>query len=62
MNIRKGAAMNKRYVSSRDDLAVSISLATAFAIVVAAAAAMWVWSVVSENMAAVTVESSPDIP
>ncbi len=54
--------MNKRYVPSRDDLAVSISLATAFAILVSAAAAMWVWSVVSENMAMVTVEGSPDIP
>lgn len=62
MNIYKGATMNKRYVPSRDDLAVSISLATAFAILVSAAAAMWVWSVVSENMAMVTVEGSPDIP
>lgn len=54
--------MNKRYVPSEDNLAVSLSLATVFAILVSAAAAMWVWSVVSENMAAVTVESSPDVP
>jgi hypothetical protein len=62
MNIGKGAAMNKRYVLSRDDLAVTLSLATAMAILITAVSAMWVWSVVSENMAMVTVEGSPDIP
>lgn len=54
--------MNKRYVLSRDDLAVTLSLATAMAILITAVSAMWVWSVVSENMAMVTVEGSPDIP
>lgn len=54
--------MNKRYVPSRDDLAVSLSLATALAILLSAAAAMWVWSMVLENMSTVTAESSLDIP
>lgn len=54
--------MNKRYVPSRDDLAVSLSLATAMVILISAAAAMWVWSLVSEHMVTVTVERSPDIP
>lgn len=54
--------MNKRNVLSRDDLAISLSLATAMAILITAVSAMWVWSVVSENMAMVTVEGSADIP
>jgi len=54
--------MNKRYVPSRDDLAVSLSLATALAILVSAAAVMWAWSMVLENMRAVTAESGLDIP
>ncbi len=54
--------MDKRYVPSRDDFAVSLSLVTALGILVLAAAAMWVWSMVSENMATVIVEKSQDIP
>lgn len=42
--------MSKRYVQSRDDLAVVISLAAAVGILVSAAVAMWVWSSFSETM------------
>lgn len=42
--------MSKRYVQSRDDLAVVISLAAAAGILVSAAVAMWVWSSFSETM------------
>ena len=54
--------MNKWSAPSQNDLAVSLSLATALAILVSAAAAMWVWSIVSENMATDSVESGVDIP
>lgn len=54
--------MNKRYVPSRDDLAVSLSLATAIAILVSSITAMWVWSMVSDNMMTVTVEKGSGIP
>lgn len=54
MGIEKGVderlGMSKRYVQSRDDLAVFISLATAVGILMSAAVAMWVWSSISENM------------
>ena len=42
--------MSKRYVHSRDDLAIVISLAAVVGILVSAAVAMWVWSSFSENI------------
>jgi hypothetical protein len=49
-------SMSKRYVQSRDDLAVFISLVAAVTILASASIAMWVWSSLSENMITVTVE------
>lgn len=43
--------MNKWSAPSQDNLIVSLSLATSLAILVSAAAAIWVWSVITENMA-----------
>lgn len=54
--------MNKWSALSQDNLVVSLSLATALAILVSAAAAMWVWSLVSENIAASSIEGSVDLP
>ncbi|MGE0642284.1 MAG: hypothetical protein AB7P24_01305 [Nitrospira sp.] len=39
--------MIKRYVRSRDDLAIAISLATALGIVLSAIVGVWLWSAVA---------------
>lgn len=54
--------MNNRYVHSRDDLAVCISLVAAVSILLSAVGAMWVWSSISDNRIAITIERDADIP
>lgn len=36
--------MSKRYLQSRDDVAIFISLATALGILLSAIVVMWIWS------------------
>ena len=36
--------MSKRYLQSRDDLAIFVSLATALGILLSAIVVMWIWS------------------
>ncbi len=54
--------MSKRYMQSRDDLAVVVSLAAALSILVSAAVSMWVWSSVSESPVTVIVERGSGVP
>ena len=54
--------MNKRYMQSRDDLAVVVSLAAALSILVSAAVSMWVWSSISKSPVTVIVERGSGLP
>ena len=54
--------MNKRYMQSRDNLAVVVSLAAALSILVSAAVSMWVWSSIAESPVTVIVGGGSGVP